>query len=76
MIIIWVCILCGIFLFFFSINSPELLEMAAIDFIAVIATTCPVVTHHFEGPWPVLIVSHAAGSLGTRSFYVSPGSHE
>jgi hypothetical protein len=52
------------------------LETAAIDFIASIAATHRIVTQHFEGPWPVLIVSHAARSLGTRSFYVSAESHE
>ena len=60
----------------FSINSSELLELAAIDFIAVIAATHHIVTQHFEGPCPVLLVSYVASSLGTRSFYVSPGSHE
>ena len=60
----------------FSINSPELLELAVIDFIAVIVRPLRIVTQHFEGPWPVLIVSRAARSLGTRSFSVSTGSHE
>jgi len=50
--------------------------MAAIDFIAVIGETGNIVTQHFEGPWPVMIVSHAASSLDTRFFYVSSGSHE
>jgi hypothetical protein len=63
-------------MFIFSINSPALLGMAAIDFIAVIAASHRIVTQHFEGPRPALIVSHAAGSLGTRSFYVSAGLHE
>jgi len=60
----------------FPINSPKLLEMAAIDFIAVVAATNHIVTQRFEGPWPVLIVPHAASSLVTRSFYVSAWSHE
>jgi hypothetical protein len=82
MLIIWVCIVCvcvcvwNILMFIFSINSPELLELAAVDVIVSIAATHHIVTQHFECPWPVLIVSRAASSLGTRSFYDSAGSHE
>jgi hypothetical protein len=63
-------------MFFFSTNSPVLLELAAVDFIVVIAVTHHIVTQHFEGPWPVLVESHAARSLGTKSFSVSAESHE
>ena len=40
----------NILMFTFSINSPELLEMAAIDSMAVIAVTHRIVTQQFEGP--------------------------
>ena len=71
-----VCVCVEYFNVLFFINSPELLGMVVIDSIAVIALTHHNVTQNLQGPSPVLIVSRVARSLGTRSFYVSRGSHE
>jgi hypothetical protein len=70
------CALCMEYFNVFKINLSELLELAAIDFIAVITATHDIVTQYFEGPYSVLIVSYAASSLCTRSFYVSSGFHK
>jgi hypothetical protein len=71
---LFVCTLNTVFLrALYSIHSQELLEVAATDFIAGIASVPHVLAHPLKDLWRVLIVSRAATILAAKSSSVSTG---
>jgi hypothetical protein len=55
----------------FSLNSQELFEMPATDFIAGSAVTHHVLAHHFKDPWLVLNSVTRCSNYSYRSYSVS-----
>jgi hypothetical protein len=54
----------------FTVNSQELLEVAAIDFVKGIESIHHVLAHPLKDFWRVLVVPRAARIVRTKSFSV------